>query len=80
MISFIKCIYMALANGNYNLQKVEEIVKNVNLYCTFRYLFYLCEVLFINNKVMLKVKIVNNGIQQLPEYAEPGGGTLLYVL
>ena len=29
LVDFIKCMYMALGNGNYNLLKVEEIVQNI---------------------------------------------------
>jgi uncharacterized protein YtpQ (UPF0354 family) len=29
LVDFIKCIYLLLRNGEYNLVKVEEIVKNI---------------------------------------------------
>ena len=29
LVDFIKCVYMALGSGNFNLQKLEEIVNNI---------------------------------------------------
>ena len=29
LVDFVKCVYMALGSGNFNLQKLEEIVNNI---------------------------------------------------